>query len=166
MSRILLITGLWVPFIGRAPADGEALVKKLAKQYPRANLTWHSWFGHIDLAPLVNESPLILIGHSFGGAVAVKLASDLERRGKRIDELLLLDPVPTDFKGRWRQSKIDVPSNVNTTRCIARSLRFYPRSKKAKGENVKNETRWIGHDKFMCKDEIVGIVEGIVKRFG
>ena len=165
MARIILITGLWIPFIGRAPTDGEALVKKLAAQYPRANLSWHSWFGEIAVDPLVHESPLILIGHSFGGAVCVKLARELEKRGKRIDELLLLDPVPTDFNGRWKRGKIDVPDNVQTTRCIARSLRLYPRSKKANGQNVKNETRWIGHDKFMCKNEIVGIVEGIVKRF-
>lgn len=165
MPRILIITGLWIPLIGKAPTEGQALAERLAKQYPRANVSWHSWFGRIDFEPLRSATPLILIGHSFGGGVCVKLASDLASVGKNVDELLLLDPVPTDFKGRWQRSRIDVPANVRTTRCIARSMRLYPRSKKASGQNVTNETTRVGHDQFMSDPSIVETIESIVERY-
>lgn len=165
MARILLITGLWVPVIGRAPRDGKKLAERLARTYPRANLTWHSWWDTIESQKLRDASPLILIGHSFGGAACLRLAKDLEKIGKSVDELLLLDPVPTDFKSRWRRMKLDVPPNVKLTRCIARTVRIYPRSKKARGTQVSNETRWIGHDKFMSNRDIVEIIERIVRRF-
>ena len=166
MARILLMTGLWVPIVGRAPREGKALAERLAKKHARANLTWHSWWDTIDPEPLLGPSPLILIGHSFGGSACLTLARQLARRGKTVDELLLLDPVPTSLKERWSSGKVEVPENVKATRCIARTLRLYPRSKKARGANVKNETRWIGHDKFMSSREIVEIIEAIVKRFG
>ncbi len=165
MPRILIMTGLWIPVIGRAPSDGAKLVRQLAKRYPKANLTWHSWWETIDPTPLLGESPLILIGHSFGGHACIRLAKQFAKQNKTVDELLLLDPVPTDFKGRWTRRRIEVPDNVSSARCVARTLRLYPRSKIARGANVTNETRSIAHDRFMQHSDIVGIIETIVKRF-
>lgn len=165
MARILLMTGLWVPVVGRAPTEGKALANRLAARYPRANLTWHSWWDKVDVIPLLDATPLVLIGHSFGASACITLAKDLEKRNKVIDEMLLLDPVPIRMKDRWTRKTIDVPDNVHSARCIARRVRLYPRSKLARGANATNETRSVGHDRFMSNPDIVAIIEGIVKRF-
>lgn len=165
VPRMLLVTGLWVPIVGRAPSDGKRLADRLAAAYPAANLTWHSWWDVIDPAPLLDASPLILIGHSFGGAACVRLAKQLVERQQTVNELLLLDPVPTDVAGRWMHRQIDIPSNVASGRCIARKTRLYPRSKLARGANITNETRSIPHDRFLQHRDIVAIIESMVKQF-
>lgn len=162
--RVLLITGLWVPVVGRAPTDGETLAGRLAKAYPRANVAWHSWWTPVDVDALLAFGRVALIGHSFGGSVCVDVARRLERRGRRVEEMLLLDPVPTDVASRWTRSRIDVPANVGRARCVARTTRLFPRSKIARG-NVENETRPIPHDDFLRAPEIVAIVEAVVRRF-
>lgn len=164
-TRVLLITGLWVPLIGHAPTDGATLARRLAKQYPRANVTWHSWLKAVDADALASAARIALIGHSFGGDACVTLAAELARRGRPVEEMLLLDPVPIDVAGRWTRGRIEVPANVGRARCIARAARLYPRSKLA-GGNAANETCRVGHDDFLRDDRIVAAIEDVVRRFG
>lgn len=165
MSRLLFFTGLRVPLVGRAPRDGFKLIKRLAREYPSANLTCHSWREAIDANTLLSEAPLVLMGHSFGGSTAIWLAHELKKHNKPVDEMLLLDPVPTQLAARWTTSVIDVPENVKQTACIIRQSRPYPRSKPARGLNVANEVCSIAHDDFLRKTEIVERIERLVRQY-
>src|SRR5688500_4351662 len=117
-NRVLLITGRWVPVVGHAPTDGEKLARRLAEAYPRANVAWHSWWTPVDVDALLAFGRVALIGHSFGGSICVDVARQLERRRRPVEEMLLLDPVPTDVAGRWTRSHVDVPANVARARCV------------------------------------------------
>lgn len=163
MPRTYIVTGLKIPFMGKAPTAGRELAKMFADKYPSANVKHLSWLDDVNVEELKREGPITLIGHSFGGSHCVKIARQMEKAGIPVERMLLLDPVPTDFHGRWKESKIDIPGNVKQCTCIARMLRLYPRSKKAKGNNVDNGTKWLGHDLFFSKDDLIKVVEEFVR---
>ena len=71
----------------------------------------HSYHGHRDEASVAADAlaaggPVVLIGHSFGGAAAMRVAGAIERRGRPAAVLISLDPawpLPVAQPGRvWR----------------------------------------------------------------
>jgi pimeloyl-ACP methyl ester carboxylesterase len=58
--------------------------------------------GLVEAALPDNDDPLCLVGHSFGGSVAMKAAAKL---GKRVDKLVLLEPNPFYLLDQHRRSE-------------------------------------------------------------
>lgn len=159
-TRTLIVTGLKIPFLGRAPGDGKALARQLAERFPQAGVEHADWNDPLEVESLARADRIVLIGHSFGGARCVRLARQLERLGKRVDDMLLLDPVPTKLAERWLKGAMRVSRNVARLACIHRRWRLYPRSKKAKGvPGGTNRGVGIGHDDFFRSDQVVAAIE-------
>jgi len=105
------------------------LQRKYANPATRVELrTWSDdWRGLADLIALAkNGSPprVNLYGYSWGGAGAMRLAKELQKRGIDVFAAVLADPVYRHnyWLGQWRAlvpwSRIAVPGNVGEVRCI------------------------------------------------
>jgi len=65
------------------------------------------------------DGSLVLIGHSFGGYEALRVAHALDLAGRSIDVLCLLDPKPKPF-GDWINPAYEfpLPTNAKTMQCF------------------------------------------------
>lgn len=98
-----------IPGAGGVLQNAHDLASALAVDVPVYGLLSPALAGHVeqpqsvaDLAPLyardlalhIPQGPLVLVGYSFGGAVAIELAASLLRLQRRVDRVLLLDARP------------------------------------------------------------------------
>lgn len=89
-------------------SGGKGLAVGLVKGQ-RKHLHQASWPAMCDALVAAGSSPIIIAGHSNGGASAVSLSRCLEAKGKTVDLLVTIDTVPT---GRGLGDAFVVPANV------------------------------------------------------
>jgi hypothetical protein len=96
------------PFVQQA-SGGKGLRYKLIPGQPEKHLHQTQWRAICDSLKLLTATPLIIAGHSNGGAAAMNLARCLQSQGKSVDLLWTADSVLTlDDNG----DPYEVPSNV------------------------------------------------------
>ena len=71
-----------------------------------------------SLLDVWDEGPLHILGHSYGGMVAFEMVKQLERQGRDVDSLILVDVHPSALK------TIDLPPNVFVLRYMGEILRL------------------------------------------
>lgn len=95
--------------------DDTRVLLKSWKDSP-ADLASRIW----NRCPEGHQPAIVVIGYSYGGYTAVLLARELDKRGLKVEMMLLIDPVWRPFTwipsvlsmlGWWT---IDVPSNVRS----------------------------------------------------
>lgn len=85
-------------YIGGADDDDSGVVRRYAneqrRQHPQRDVRYYEWWDLRGIANAINttprEAPLNVIGHSMGGAEAIRQAAATRRR---IDRLITIDPV-------------------------------------------------------------------------
>lgn len=85
-------------YIGGADDDDSGIVRGYAeaqrRQHPNRDVRYHEWWDVRGIANAINstprEAPLNIIGHSMGGAEAIRQAAATRRP---IDRLVTIDPV-------------------------------------------------------------------------
>ena len=96
------------PFVA-ANTGGQGLTFKLLPNQKTSHLHQAQWRQICSALRLLTASPLVLVGHSNGGAAAMDLARCLQSQGKSVDLVFSADSVLTlDDIGDVNQ----VPSNV------------------------------------------------------
>ncbi|MBL9005521.1 MAG: amino acid adenylation domain-containing protein [Myxococcales bacterium] len=98
-----------IPGAGGVLQNAQDLASALAVDVPVYGLLSPALAGHVaqpqsvadlaalyarDLALCIPQGPLILLGYSFGGAVAIELAASLLRQQRPVDRVILLDARP------------------------------------------------------------------------
>jgi hypothetical protein len=92
-----------------ANSAGKGLIFKLLPNWPY-HIHQSEWPQVCDDLKLLTASPLILVGHSNGGAAVVDLARCLQNAGKNVDLAITCDSVLT-LNDNGNPNK--VPSNIN-----------------------------------------------------
>src|SRR3954471_12208256 len=101
------------PFV-QANTGGAGLTFKLLAGQNKPHLHQGKWRQICAALNLLTASPLILVGHSNGGAAAVDLARCLQSQGKSVDLLWSADSVLTlDDIGDINKVPANVTLNVN-----------------------------------------------------
>ena len=101
------------PFV-QANTGGAGLKFKLLPGQTKKHLHQAKWRQICDALKLLSASPLILVGHSNGGAAAMDLARCLQTQGKSVDLLWSADSVLTlDDIGDINKVPSNVTLNVN-----------------------------------------------------
>jgi len=101
------------PFV-QAHTGGNGLTFKLLPHQRTAHLHQAKWRQICAALNLLTASPLILVGHSNGGAAAVDLARCLQTQGKSVDLLFTADSVLTlDDIGDITRIPANVKLNFN-----------------------------------------------------
>jgi hypothetical protein len=101
------------PFV-QANTGGAGLTFKLLPGQKKPHLHQAKWRQICDALKLLSASPLILVGHSNGGAAAMDLARCLQTQGKSVDLLWSADSVLTlDDIGDINKVPSNVTLNVN-----------------------------------------------------
>lgn len=102
------------PFVQAATA-GQGLKFRLLPGQSKKHLHQRKWRQICQALSLLQATPLILVGHSNGGAAAVDLARCLQAQGKSVDLLFTCDSVLTlDDNGDVNRVPANVVLNVNT----------------------------------------------------
>ncbi|MEO8258211.1 MAG: hypothetical protein ABI868_12765, partial [Acidobacteriota bacterium] len=97
-----------------ATTGGKGLTFKLLPNQNVKHLHQAKWRQICDALGLLEASPLILVGHSNGGAAAMNIARCVEGQGKSVDLLYSADSVFTlDDNGDTNQVPANVKINVN-----------------------------------------------------
>ena len=78
-----------------ANTGGKGLIFRLLENQQTKHIHQARWKDLCDVPELLAASPLIIIGHSNGGAAAMDLARDLEDQGRPVDFLFMADSVLT-----------------------------------------------------------------------
>ena len=98
----------------QAGTGGEGLTFKLLPNQNIKHLHQAKWRQICDALRVLDASPLILVGHSNGGAAAMNIARCVESQGKSVDLLFSADSVLTlDDNGDANQVPANVKLNVN-----------------------------------------------------
>ena len=82
------------PYV-QANTGGKGLKFKLLKGQADPHIHQAEWPKVVKALEALDPSPLIIVGHSFGGAAAVSIARSLEARGTTVDLLCTHDSVQT-----------------------------------------------------------------------
>ncbi len=102
------------PFV-QAATGGLGLKFRLLPNQSKKHLHQRKWRQICQALSLLEATPLILVGHSNGGAAAVDLARCLQAQGKAVDLLVTCDSVLTlDDNGDVNQVPANVVLNVNS----------------------------------------------------
>jgi hypothetical protein len=102
------------PFV-LANSGGSGLTFMLLPNQQTAHLHQAEWRPICAALNLLTASPLILVGHSNGGAAAIDLARCLQAQGKSVDLLFTCDSVLTlDDNGSANKIPANVKLNFNT----------------------------------------------------
>lgn len=141
------MTYCYVIFGFLAPPDGNgllALSQSIQTAHPDWQVETHQWDDEIAF-PTAGD--VVLIGHSFGGHQAVKLAQATDREVKH---LFLLDPVVQSwFPFFWMPAFVfNIPSNVNQADCWLKSFGLPPSSpiRNTSTTFVNHWTSGLGHN--------------------
>ena len=98
-----------------ASTQNKGLIYKLLDDQDGLHIHQARWRELCDSPTLLQASPLVLIGHSNGGAAAVNVARSLEEKGKVVDLLFTADSVLTlDDNGDPYQVPLNVRTNLNS----------------------------------------------------
>jgi hypothetical protein len=101
------------PFV-QANTAGQGLTFKLLTPQPTKHLHQGKWRQICTAIAALDASPLILVGHSNGGAAAVDLARCVQAQGKSVDLLFTADSVLTlDDNGNPNRVPANVRLNLN-----------------------------------------------------
>lgn len=99
----------------QAGTGGNGLTFKLFPGQRTKHLHQKKWRDICQALGLLQATPLILVGHSNGGAAAVDLAKCLQGQGKTVDLLLSCDSVLTlDDIGNVNEVPANVKLNINS----------------------------------------------------
>jgi pimeloyl-ACP methyl ester carboxylesterase len=99
----------------QAGTGGKGLAFKLLPNQRTAHLHQAKWRQICDALRLLAATPLILVGHSNGGAAAMNLARCLQSQGKSVDLVFSADSVLTlDDIGDINQVPPNVKLNLNS----------------------------------------------------
>lgn len=99
----------------QAGTGGNGLTFKLFPGQRTKHLHQKKWRAICQALGLLQASPLILVGHSNGGAAAVDLAKCLQSQGKSVDLLFSCDSVLTlDDIGNVNEVPSNVTLNINS----------------------------------------------------
>jgi pimeloyl-ACP methyl ester carboxylesterase len=102
------------PFV-QANTAGQGLRFKLLPNQRTKHLHQAKWRQICDALRLLAATPLIVVGHSNGGAAAMNLARCLQSQGTSVDLLFSCDSVLTlDDTGDINQVPANVLTNVNS----------------------------------------------------
>lgn len=102
------------PFV-QAATGGNGLKFRLLPNQSKKHLHQKKWRQICQALSLLEATPLIVVGHSNGGAAAVDLARCLQAQGKAVDLLFTCDSVLTlDDNGDVNRVPANVVLNVNT----------------------------------------------------
>lgn len=102
------------PFV-QAATGGRGLKFRLLPNQSKKHLHQRKWRQICQALSLLEATPLILVGHSNGGAAAVDLARCLHAQGKSVDLLVTCDSVLTlDDNGDVNRVPANVVLNVNS----------------------------------------------------
>lgn len=102
------------PFV-QAATGGLGLTFKVLPNQRTKHLHQRKWRQICQALSLLDATPLILVGHSNGGAAAVDLARCLQAQGKAVDLLFTCDSVLTlDDNGDINRVPANVGLNVNS----------------------------------------------------
>jgi pimeloyl-ACP methyl ester carboxylesterase len=102
------------PFV-QASSSGQGLTYQLFASQTTKHLHQGQWRAICDVLNLREATPLIVVGHSNGGAAAMSLARCLQAQGKTIDLLFSADSVLTlDDLGEPNEVPANVTLNINT----------------------------------------------------
>ena len=97
-----------------AVTGGQGLTYKLFADQTTKHLHQTKWRRICEVLRLREATPLVLVGHSNGGAAAVDLARCLESQGKAVDLLFTADSVLTlDDNGDVNAVPANVRLNIN-----------------------------------------------------
>lgn len=80
------------PFLEAFRTDYDVRSADPSRRFPK-RLSWNFFFGPIDRA--IDDRPAVLVGHSMGGAIALKYAA---RHPRRVDRAIAVAPVLFPFK--------------------------------------------------------------------
>ena len=98
----------------KAATGGQGLTYKLLSGQKTKHLHQTKWKAICEALSLREATPLILVGHSNGGAAAVDLARCLKSQGKSVDLLFSADSVLTlDDNGDVNAVPANVKLNIN-----------------------------------------------------
>jgi hypothetical protein len=98
-----------------ANTGGKGLIVRLLKNQQTNHIHQARWKDLCDIPQLLAASPLILIGHSNGGAAAMDLARYLQDQGRSVDFLFTADSVLTlNDNGDPYQLPLNVKLNLNS----------------------------------------------------
>jgi pimeloyl-ACP methyl ester carboxylesterase len=101
------------PFV-QANTGGRGLTFRLLPNQKTKHLHQAKWRQVCDALRLLNADPLILVGHSNGGAAAMDIARCLQSQGKSVDLLFSADSVLTlDDIGDINRVPANVKLNLN-----------------------------------------------------
>src|SRR5688572_18750788 len=96
-------------------SNGRGLTSQLLPNQRTKHIHQAEWRKVCDALVARDASPIIIAGHSNGGAAAVSLSRCLEAKGKSVDLLITADSVPTvDDLGDVYTVPANVKMNVNT----------------------------------------------------
>jgi len=102
------------PFV-QANSGGQGLTFQLLPGQPTKHLHQTKWRALCDALKLRDATPLIIVGHSNGGAAAVSLSRCLNAVGKTVDLLFTCDSVQTfDDLGEVDEVPPNVRLNINS----------------------------------------------------
>lgn len=82
------------PFV-KAHTNGKGLTFKLLNNQAKPHIHQAEWRKVVEALIRLKPSPLILVGHSYGGAAAVSIARSLEHEGITVDLLATHDTIQT-----------------------------------------------------------------------
>ena len=103
------------PFV-QTHTNGKGLKFKLLKNQLNARIHQGEWRKVVRALETLAPSPLILVGHSNGGAATVSIARSLERGGTAVDLLCTHDTIQTiDYLGDPNKVPTNVRINLNPT---------------------------------------------------
>jgi hypothetical protein len=101
------------PYV-QAHTNGKGLKFKLLKNQVHPHIHQAEWRKVVQALETLKPSPLILVGHSYGGAAAVSIARSLESGGTTIDLLCTHDSIQTiDDLGDPNKVPATVRLNLN-----------------------------------------------------
>ena len=125
-----------------AVADADSLVyERVASRLAEAQIYAFRFVQQSDLvgyyADLISEiqksGPIVLLGYSAGGNLAFRVATELESRGRRIADLVLLDSF-------WR-GQADSPTQQDLAAQADMHLEYHPAAREENGDFERDSAR-------------------------
>ena len=159
MVRIVVYGGLWEPM-----GDMHGLRPFIQSIADAAGYT-AEYRHYDDASPIESADTLILIGHSYGGWQAVKMAGRLPS----VDLLIALDPVYQNGENPDELEVFEVPMSVKSARCWWRGHVFrmevsWPLLEETGRDIVNAQRPDIDHSGWAHNAEVrQGIVQAIVE---